>query len=462
MKKNTKTRLMKDSIGYIEVPTNVYWGPQTQRSKQNFTINIEKMPFEIIKAITYVKKACAIANAKVGKLKQDKARAIIKVCDQILAGKLNDNFPLSIWQTGSGTQTNMNVNEVVAGKANAVAKNDKFIHPNDHVNMSQSSNDVFPTAIHLMVAVETRDKLLPKLNTLINELKKLVKKNMNIVKVGRTHLQDATPITLGQEMSAWVAMLETSKEMINDSLKYIYRLCIGGTAVGTGLNTPKGFDKMVCAELSKMIGIKFVPEANKFHGLSSKDAVSHYQSALKTLAESLIKIANDVRFLASGPNCGIGEITIPSNEPGSSIMPGKVNPTQCESLTMLSCQVIGNSTAVSIGNSMGNYQLNVFMPLMVYDVNQSINLLADGMDSFTRKCVIGIKPNLKRIEYNLGRNLMLVTALNLKIGYEKAADISKLAQKESITLKEAAMKLGYLSEKEFDKIVVPSKMVGRK
>ena len=254
-------------------------------------------------------------------------------------------------------------------------------------------------------------------------------------------------------------MLETSREMILDSLKYIYKLCIGGTAVGTGLNTPKNFDKQVCVELSKMIGMKFVAEPNKFHGLSSKDAVSHYQSTLKVLAESLIKIANDVRFLASGPNCGIGEITIPSNEPGSSIMPGKVNPTQCESLTMLSCQVIGNSTAVSIGNSMGNYQLNVFMPLMVYDVNQSINLLADGMDSFTRKCVVGIKPNLKRISYNLGRNLMLVTALNLKIGYEKAADISKLAQKESITLKDAAMKLGYLTEKEFDKIVVPSKMV---
>lgn len=459
MEKKIKTRLMKDSIGYIEVPTNVFWGPQTQRSKQNFTINVEKMPFEIIKAITYVKKACAIVNGKVKKLDAKKAKAIVDVCDMILAGKLNDNFPLSIWQTGSGTQTNMNVNEVVAGKANALAKNDKFIHPNDHVNMSQSSNDVFPTAIHLMIAVETRDKLLPKLDALIAALKKLVKENWDIVKVGRTHLQDATPITLGQEMSAWVVMLETAREMIMDAIKYINRLCIGGTAVGTGLNTPKGFDKSVCAELSKMIGIKFTAEPNKFHGLSSKDAVSHFQSTLKVLAESLIKIANDVRFLASGPNCGIGEITIPSNEPGSSIMPGKVNPTQCESLTMLSCQVIGNSTAVSIGNSMGNYQLNVFMPLMVYDINQSINLLADGMDSFTRKCVVGIKPNMKRIEYNLGRNLMLVTALNLKIGYEKAADISKLAQKESITLKEAAMKLGYLTEKEFDQIVVPSKMV---
>ena len=459
MEKKVKTRLMHDSIGDIAVPCNVFWGPQTQRSKQNFTISCEKMPQEIIKAITYIKRSCAIVNAKVGKLPKNKADAIIKVADMILDGKLDGNFPLSIWQTGSGTQTNMNVNEVIAIKANSLAKNDKFIHPNDHVNMSQSSNDVFPTAIHLLIAVEANKKLLPKLDALIKELKKLVKANWDIVKVGRTHLQDATPITLGQEMSAWVAMLETAREMLLDALKYVYRLCIGGTAVGTGLNTPKNFGKMVCEELSKEIGIKFVSEDNKFHGLSSKDAVSHFQSTMKVLAESLIKIANDVRFLASGPNCGIGEITIPSNEPGSSIMPGKVNPTQCEAVTMLACQVIGDSTAVTIGNSMGNYQLNVFMPMIVYNVNQSINLLADGMDSFTRKCVIGIKPNLKRIKFNLDRNLMLVTALNLKIGYEKAADISKLALKESITLKQAAMKLGYLTEKEFDQIVVPSKMV---
>ncbi len=455
-----KMKMMKDTLGTIAVPANVYWGAQTQRSKQNFTISDEKMPKQLIKCITYIKKACAIANAKAKKLDPIKAKAIVKVCNEVLAGKLDDNFPLSIWQTGSGTQTNMNVNEVVAYRANALARKDKFIHPNDHVNMSQSSNDVFPTAMHLVVATLTKEKLLPNLDTLIKELKKLVRKNWNIIKVGRTHLQDATPVRLGQEISAWVAMLENSRDMIKDAAKYVNKLCIGGTAVGTGLNTPKGFDKAVCAELSKMIGIKFSPLANKFQGLSSKDSLSHYHAALKTLAESLIKIANDVRFLASGPNCGIGEIIIPSNEPGSSIMPGKVNPTQCEAMMMLCIRVIGNDTCVTLGDAMGNYQLNTFMPMMIYSINQSIHLLADGMDSFTRKCVVGIKPNKKKIEYNLYRDLMLVTALNVKIGYEKAADISKLAQKESITLKEAAKKLGYLSEAEFDKIVVPSKMVG--
>ncbi len=458
-KKQVKYRIEHDSLGEVQVPDNKYWGAQTQRSKENFTISCEKMPLNIIKAITYVKKACAIVNAKVGKLNNVKAKAIINVCDLIHNEKLNDNFPLSIWQTGSGTQTNMNVNEVIANKANELLKKPKFIHPNDDVNMSQSSNDVFPTSIHLLIAIKTQNKLLPKLNVLIVELKKLSKKYWNIVKVGRTHLQDATPITLGQEISAWVAMLETAKEMINDALKYVYRLCIGGTAVGTGINTPKNFGKNVCSELSKLIGIKFISEDNKFHGLSSKDAVSFFQSTLKVLAENLIKIANDIRFLASGPNCGIGEIIIPSNEPGSSIMPGKVNPTQCEALTMLCCQVIGNSTAVSLGNAMGNYQLNVFMPLMVYDLNQSLDLLSDGMDSFTKKCVIGIKPNYQRITYNLNRNLMLVTALNLKIGYEKAANIAKLAQKKSITLKEAAIELKYLTAKEFDQIVDPKKMV---
>ncbi len=453
-------KMMKDTLGTIAVPANVYWGAQTQRSKQNFTISDEKMPKQLIKCITYIKKACAIANAKAKKLDATKSKAIVKVCDEVLAGKLDKNFPLSIWQTGSGTQTNMNVNEVVAYRANYLAKKEKFIHPNDHVNMSQSSNDVFPTAMHLVVATLTKEKLIPNLDKLIKAFKVLVKKYWKIIKVGRTHLQDATPVRLGQEISAWVAMLENSREMIIDASKYVNRLCIGGTAVGTGLNTPKGFDKSVCAELSKMIGIKFSPLPNKFHGLSSKDSISHFHSTLKVLAESLIKIANDVRFLASGPNCGIGEIIIPSNEPGSSIMPGKVNPTQCEAMMMLSIQVIGNDTAVALGNAMGNYQLNTFMPMMIYNINQSINLLADGMDSFTRKCVVGIKPNLKKIEFNLYRDLMLVTALNVKIGYEKAADISKLAQKESITLKEAAKKLGYLSEKEFNKIVVPSKMVG--
>ena len=459
MKTKAKYRIVKDSFGEMKVPANKYWGAQTQRSLQNFTINDEKMPKALIKSLVLIKKACAMANAKAKKLDQKKAKLIVQVCDEILSGQWSDNFPLSVWQTGSGTQTNMNVNEVIANRACCLAKKEKYIHPNDDVNMSQSTNDVFPTGIHVMCALLTRDNLIPNLDKLIAELTKLQKPLMKLVKGGRTHVQDATPISLGQEISAWTEMLKNAKSMINDSLKYINHLPLGGTAVGTGLNTPKNFDKIACDELSKMTKIKFVPMVNNFHGLSSKDACSFFSGALKVLAESLYKIANDVRWLASGPNCGLGEITIPANEPGSSIMPGKVNPTQSEAMCMLCIQVIANNTAVSIANTQGNFQLNVFMPSIAYNLNQSLNLLADGIDSFTKNCVVGIKPNIQKIKYNLDRNLMLVTALNTKIGYDKASYIVKNAIKKNISLRESAIDLKYLTSKEFDEIVKPEKMI---
>lgn len=453
-----KTKIVKDSFGEMQVPCDKFWGAQTQRSLINFTINDEKMPLALIYSLALIKKACAIANLKAKKISNEKAQAIIKVCDLILNHKLDDNFPLSIWQTGSGTQTNMNVNEVVAFKANSLLKK-QLIHPNDDVNMSQSSNDVIPTGIHLTIVRLTHQKLFPALDRLINAMKKIQLANMKIIKVGRTHLQDATPISLGQEMSAWVSMLSNAKKMISDALKYVYALPIGGTAVGTGINTPKNFDKMVCSELSKLTNYKLVPMDNKFRGLSSKDAVSYYHSSLKVLAESLMKIANDVRFLSSGPNCGIGEIFIPQNEPGSSIMPGKVNPTQCESMMMVCIQVIANNLAVTIGNTQGNFQLNTFMPLIIYNVNQSINLLSDAMDSFNTKCVVGIKPNLYRIKNHLDHNLMLATALNTKIGYDKASQIVKNAVKKNISLRESAAELKFLTSAEFDKIIDPKKMI---
>lgn len=453
-----KTKTLKDSFGAVEVPANKYWGIQTQRSKQNFTINDEKMPHSLIEAFALVKKSCALANLQAKKLDSKRANLICKVCDEILTGKLDGNFPLSVWQTGSGTQTNMNVNEVVSNRAMQIDKTIS-IHPNDHVNMSQSSNDTFPSAIHIMGIMLTKQKLLPSLENLIKSFDTLTKSFGNIVKVGRTHLQDATPIKLSQEFSAYVAMLKTSKKMISEAINYLYELPIGGTAVGTGINAPKNFDKLVCTNLKKITKLPFTPVDNKFAGLSSKDRVSFFHSALKILAENLFKIANDIRWLSSGPNCGIGEIYIPQNEQGSSIMPGKVNPTQCESMMMLCIQVIANNMAITIGNTQGNFQLNTFMPLIAYNVNQSINLLADGMDSFSKKCVVGITPNNKRIKTNLDHNLMLATSLNTKIGYDKAAIIVKLAVKEGISLKEAAIKSGYLSEEEFDKIVDPKRMV---
>ena len=453
-----KVKIVKDSFGMMEVPADKYWGAQTQRSLINFKINDEKMTLALIHALVFIKKACAIANCKVKKLSKQKADYIIKVCDLILNHKLDDNFPLSIWQTGSGTQTNMNVNEVISFKANELAKK-SLVHPNDDVNMSQSSNDVFPTGILLTIANLTRDKLIPSLDCLIASFKKLENQYKDVVKVGRTHLQDATPISLGQEISAWTSILVNAKKMINDTMKYVYQLPIGGTAVGTGINTPKGFDKSVCDELSKMLNFKFTPIDNKFRGLSSKDAVSLYHSSLKVLAEGLMKIANDIRWLAAGPNCSIGEIFIPQNEPGSSIMPGKVNPTQCESMMMLCIQVIANNLAITIGNTQGNFQLNTFMPMIIYNVNQSVNLLADGMKSLNDKCVVGIKPNHMRINKNLDSNLMLATSLNVKIGYDKASQIVKYAIKEGLSLRESAIKLGFLSSEEYDKIVQPKKMI---
>lgn len=453
-----KTKTLKDSFGAVEVPTNKYWGIQTQRSKQNFTINNEKMPHSLIEALALIKKSCALANLRTKKLDSKRANLICKVCDEILFGKLDGNFPLSVWQTGSGTQTNMNVNEVISNRAMQIDKTIN-IHPNDHVNMSQSSNDTFPSAIHIMGIMLAKKNLLPSLNNLIKSFEVLTNSFGNIVKVGRTHLQDATPIKLSQEFSAYVTMLKTSKKMITEAINYLYKLPIGGTAVGTGINAPKNFDKLVCTNLKKITKLPFTPVNNKFAGLSSKDCVSFFHSALKVLAENLFKIANDIRWLSSGPNCGIGEIYIPQNEQGSSIMPGKVNPTQCESMMMLCIQVIANNVAITIGNTQGNFQLNTFMPLMAYNLNQSINLLADGMDSFSKKCVVGITPNNKRIKTNLDHNLMLATSLNTKIGYDKAATIVKLAVKEGISLKQAAIKSGYLSEKEFDKIVNPKKMV---
>ncbi len=453
-----KTKIVKDSFGEKKVPFDKYWGAQTQRSLENFTINNEKMPIDLIYSITLIKKSCAIANYKSKKISKDKCDLITSVCDEILNHKLDDNFPLSIWQTGSGTQTNMNVNEVIAFRGNEIIKK-QLIHPNDDINMSQSSNDVFPTAIHLTIALLTKSKLLPSLDLLISEFKKIQNKNKNVIKVGRTHLQDATPISLGQEISAWTSMLINSKKMIIDNLKYIYQIPIGGTAVGTGINTPKNFDKLVCDELSKITQIKFIPIDNKFRGLSSKDAVSMYHSSLKVLAESLMKIANDIRWLSSGPNCNIGEINIPQNEPGSSIMPGKVNPTQCESMMMLCIQVIANNLTVTIGNTQGNFQLNTFMPMIIYNVNQSIQLLSDGMNSFRTKCVFGITPNLHMIQEHLDHNLMLATSLNTKIGYDKASFIVKNAVKNHISLKQSAIQSGYLTCDEYDKIVDPKKMI---
>ncbi len=453
-----KTKTLRDSFGEVEVPVNKYWGIQTQRSKQNFTINNEKMPHALIEAFALIKKSCALANLQAKKLDSKKANLICKVCNEILTGKLDGNFPLSVWQTGSGTQTNMNVNEVVSNRAMQIDKTIN-IHPNDHVNMSQSSNDTFPSAIHIMGIMLTKQKLMPSLESLIKSFDALIKSFGDIVKVGRTHLQDATPIKLSQEFSAYVAMLKTSKKMITEAINYLYELPIGGTAVGTGINAPKNFDKLVCTNLKKITKLPFTPVDNKFAGLSSKDCVSFFHSALKVLAENLFKIANDIRWLSSGPNCGIGEIYIPQNEQGSSIMPGKVNPTQCESIMMLCIQVIANNIAITIGNTQGNFQLNTFMPLIAYNVNQSIDLLAGGMGSFSKKCIVGITPNNKRIKTNLDHNLMLATSLNTKIGYDKAAIIVKLAVKEGISLKQAAIKSGYLSEKEFDQIVDHKKMI---
>ena len=451
-------RIEHDSMGEMQVPADKYWGAQTQRSYQNFRIGTEKMPKEIITAFAFLKKAAALANFRLGKLDEEKLNAISAAADEILAGKLDDNFPLVVWQTGSGTQSNMNVNEVIANRGNAIAGK-QLLHPNDDVNKSQSSNDTFPTAMHISAVFEIRQKLIPAAESLIAEFKRLETENAGIVKSGRTHLQDATPITFSQEISGWRTMLETSLEQIKIALPGISRLALGGTAVGTGLNAPKGFAEEAAKAVSELTGYDFQTAPNKFHALTSKDELVFMHGALKGLAANLMKIANDIRWLASGPRDGLGEINIPANEPGSSIMPGKVNPTQCESMTMVAVQVIANDTAVAFAASQGNFELNVFMPVLIYNFLQSVRLLADGMESFNIHCVSGITANKEKMHYNLYHSLMLVTALNPYIGYENAAKTAKLAFKEDISLKEACVKLGFLTAEKFDEVFHPEEMI---
>ncbi|MBA4535635.1 class II fumarate hydratase [Bacillus aquiflavi] len=455
-------RIEKDSLGEVRVPLNKYWGAQTERSKQNFKIGTEKMPMEVIYAYAQIKKAAALVNNKLGKLSEEKKATICQACNEILARKFDDQFPLAVWQTGSGTQTNMNVNEVVARRANELllqSGSDEKIHPNDDVNMSQSSNDTFPTAMHVAAFKEVTDRLLPALDKLSETLKTKENAFSEMIKIGRTHLQDATPLTLGQEISGWRAMLEKDKEMIKSASTFLLDLAIGGTAVGTGINADRQFGTNVAEKLAAEMGFPFRSSANKFQSLTSHNEIVYLHGALKALAADLMKIANDVRWLASGPRSGIGEISIPANEPGSSIMPGKVNPTQSEALTMIVCQVFGNDATIGVAASQGNFELNVFKPVIIYNLLQSIRLLADGMNSFNEKCAVGIEVNKEVVASLLNRSLMLVTALNPYIGYEKAAEIAKLAFKENLTLKEAALKTGYLSSEQYDKWVDPQKMV---
>ena len=451
-------RTEHDSMGEVQVPVEKYWGAQTQRSFENFKIGTEKMPTEIIRAFAILKKAAAMANNRLGKLDERRKALISGVCDEILGGKLNEHFPLVVWQTGSGTQSNMNVNEVIANRGNEVA-GEKLLHPNDHANMSQSSNDTFPTAMHIAAALEIEERLFPSLDTLIQSFERLMQENEGIVKTGRTHLQDATPISFSQEISGWKNMLEKSKEMLQLSLPGLRELALGGTAVGTGLNAPKGFDLEVAKAVSELTHKDFKTADNKFHSLSSKDELVFAHGALKALAANLMKIANDIRWLGSGPRCGLGEIFLPENEPGSSIMPGKVNPTQCEALTMVSVQVMANDVAVGMAASQGNFELNVYMPVCIYNFLQSVRLLSDAMLSFNRNCVVGIKANKEKMQENLHRSLMLVTCLNPYIGYENAAKTAKKAFQENISLKEACLQLGFLTEEKFDEVFKPEQMI---
>ena len=455
-------RIEKDTMGEVKVPADKFWGAQTQRSKENFKIGSEKMPQRVVKAFAILKRSTAIANERLGNLESEKAQAIAAVCDDVLNGKYDDNFPLVVWQTGSGTQSNMNMNEVVANRATALLKeknSELKIHPNDDVNRSQSSNDTFPTAMHVAAVLAVYEQLVPALDQLRATLDEKAKAYQDIVKIGRTHLQDATPLTLGQEISGWVYMLDRSKEMILESTEKIRALAIGGTAVGTGINAHPQFGEYVAEEITKVTGQTFKSSPNKFHALTSHDEITHVHGALKALAADLMKIANDVRWLASGPRCGIGEIVIPENEPGSSIMPGKVNPTQSEALTMIAAQVMGNDATIGFAASQGNFELNVFKPVIVYNFLQTVQLLSDGMNSFHDKCAVGIEPNQETIQENLSNSLMLVTALNPHIGYENAAKIAKLAHKEGLTLKEAALQLNLLTEEQFNEMVRPEDMV---
>ena len=451
-------RIEHDTMGEVRVPADRYWGAQTQRSYENFKIGTQRMPEEIIHAFGILKKAAAQANLALGALDEERAVAIQQVADEVISGKLQDHFPLVIYQTGSGTQSNMNVNEVIANRANEILGK-KLVHPNDHVNKSQSSNDTFPTAMHIAAVQAVEDRLLPALDQLADTFARLEKENTDIIKTGRTHLQDATPLTLGQEISAWYAMLTETRAMLTQSLVGVRKLALGGTAVGTGLNAPQGFAELSAQKISEITGKPFETAPNKFHALTAKDALVFCHGAMKALAADLMKIANDVRWLASGPRCGIGEIIIPENEPGSSIMPGKVNPTQCEALTMVCVKVMGNDAAIGFAASQGNFQLNVFMPVLICSFLESARLLADAMRSFNLHCAEGILPNLQKIDENMNKSLMLVTALNPHIGYENAAKIAKLAHKENLTLKEAALRLRLVSEEDFAKWVDPKKMV---
>lgn len=455
-------RIEHDSMGEMKVPADRLWAAQTQRSHENFEIgvDIETMPREITHAFGILKKAAAMANSelKPEKMTAKKLDAISKACDEVISGELNGHFPLVVWQTGSGTQSNMNANEVIANRANQIA-GEKIAHPNDDINMSQSSNDTFPTAMHISAVTAIEDKLLPAVRGLIETFKKLEEEHEGIVKSGRTHLQDATPITFSQEISGWRSSLERDAELLEMALNPLYELALGGTAVGTGLNAPAGFSELVAAKVAELTGKPFVTAANKFHALTSKDEIVFAHGAIKATACDMMKIANDVRWLASGPRDGLGEITIPENEPGSSIMPGKVNPTQCEAVTMVAVQVMGNDTAVAMAASQGNFELNVFMPVTAYNFLQSARLLAEAITSFNKKCAVGIKANKEKMHHNLHNSLMLVTALNPYIGYENAAKTAKKAYKDNISLKEACVELGFLTEEKFDEVFHPEQMV---
>ena len=452
-------RVERDSMGEMRVPANRLWGAQTQRSYQNFKIGGELMPREITHAFGILKKAAAIANHRVQpeRMTVVKLKAISAACDEVISGALNEHFPLVVWQTGSGTQSNMNANEVIAARGNALAGK-VLLHPNDDVNMSQSSNDTFPTAMHIAAVLAIEDALLPEMERFIETLKRLERENADIVKSGRTHLQDATPIRFSQEILGWRGLVEAPREMLLAALPQLKKLALGGTAVGTGLNAPKGFDAEVARAVSDLTGKAFVTDENKFHALTGKDALVFAHGAMKALAANLMKVANDVRWLASGPRCGLGEIRIPENEPGSSIMPGKVNPTQCEAMTMVAVQVMGNDAAVGIAASQGNFELNVFMPVLIYNFLQSARLLADGLRSFNDNCVAGLVANRAKMAENLHGSLMLVTALNPYIGYDNAAKTAKLAYRENLSLKEACVKLGFLTPEKFDEVFRPEEM----